>query len=368
MARSFTYTSLPTRVVFGTPVVPAVDREVVRLGLRRVLLVTSPGQRAAAQTEPIRRALGEHVAGAFTDAREHVPADVLAACLAAHATATADGIVAIGGGSAIGLGKLVAAATRTPVIAVPTTYSGAEMTPFNAVTENGVKVQRRDPAMLPAAIVYDPELTLTLPMSISGPSMMNALAHAVEGLYAPETNPVVAMKAEAAIRLAARALPVLSALGDDHEAKDLLDARADLLLSAMLSGEVLAVTSVALHHKLCHILGGGYGLPHAATNAVILPYAVAYNAAGAPEAMISVAGAMEVPASDVAGAIFDLARTSAAAPSLAALGLPLSALDAIARTAAGQAYANPVPLEQQRLRDMLDDAWNGRRPASLAVA
>ncbi|MDZ4842189.1 MAG: iron-containing alcohol dehydrogenase [Hyphomicrobium aestuarii] len=359
MRETFVYTILPVRALFDVAAADGVACEADRLKWTRVLLITAPGGRAAAASGPILAAIGGRVAAVFADAREHVPVEVLTACIEAHGAVAADGIVAIGGGSAIGLGKLVAARTKTPLIAVPTTYSGAEMTPFNAVTENGVKTQHRDVAMLPAAIVYDPELTLTLPLAVTGPSMMNALAHAIEGLYAPETNPVVALKSEMAIQLAARALPKVAARLDDR------DGRRDLLLSAMLSGEVLAVTSVGLHHKLCHILGGAFGLSHAGVNAVILPYAIAYNATGAPDAMARIAVALGIAGDqtrDVAGAIFDLAQASGASASLAALGLPEEAIEIAARTAAGQTYANPVPLDVERLRGLLAAAYRGDRP------
>jgi maleylacetate reductase len=360
MRQPFTYTSLPCRVLFDAPAAATVADEVARLKLSRVLLVRSPGDRSAREAQSIAAALGDLLSATFADALVHVPIETLEACVAAHTEAHADGIVAIGGGSAIGLGKLVAAATKTPLVAVPTTYSGAELTPFNAVTDRGQKVQRRDLAMVPAAIVYDPDLTLSLPMSVTGPSMMNAIAHAIEGMYAPETNPIVAMKADLAIRLAAGALPRVAANRADRP------ARCDLLMSAMLAGEVLAVTSMALHHKLCHVLGGGYDLPHADVNGVILPYAMGFNAPGAPVVAARVASALGV--SDAAAGLYDLARTSSCPPSLAALGLPETALEAIARTAAGQTYANPVPLTVDALSAMLADAFVGRRPTTGAYA
>lgn len=354
MRRPFTYTTYPQRILFDSAAQAVVPAEVRRLGLKRILVVRTPGARSAADCEPIARSLGNDLAATYSEARVHVPIETLRACVTLHRSAGADGIVAIGGGSAIGLGKLVAAETKTPLIAVPTTYSGAELTPFNAVTEAGAKVQRRDPAMMPASVVYDPELTLTLPLSVSGPSMMNALAHAVEGMYAPDTNPIVVAKAEMAIGLAATALPAIAVQLHNRA------ARRDLLLSAMLAGEVLAVTAMGLHHKLCHILGGGFDLPHAGVNAVILPYAVAYNTPGCPEVMTRIAAALG--AKDAAAGLYDLAQATGAPSSLAALGLPQAAIDAVARTAAGQTYDNPMPLETDRLRRLLDDAWCGRRP------
>jgi maleylacetate reductase len=354
MPHPFTLVQLPARVRFDAPAAATVAEETSRLALSRVLLVAMPGPRAQGQSLPISLALGAACAAVFDDARPHVPAETLADCLAVHTRVRADGLVAVGGGSAIGLAKLVAARTGTPLVAVPTTYSGAEMTPFNAVTEGGVKTQHRDLRMLPAAVVYDPDLTVSLPLAVTGPSMMNAVAHAVEAMYAPETNPVVEMAAAWAIGIAARALPQVAADPADRA------ARRDLLLAAMLAGQALAVTSMGLHHKLCHILGGTYDLPHAGVNAVVLPYAMAYNGPGAPHTAAQVAA--RLGAADAAAGLFDLARGTGAPASLAALGLPEAALDDVARTAAAQRYANPVPLAEAALRRLLDDAWHGRRP------
>ncbi len=353
---AFIYSSLPARVVFGHAAPLAVPAEVERLELQRALVVHAPGSRAATTVGPIVGSISGRLASTFDQAKEHVPADIFAACVATFEGSSCDAVIAVGGGSVIGLGKLVAAHFKAPLVAVPTTYSGAEFTPFNAITEHGVKRQVRDRAMLPAVIVYDPDLTLALPLAITGPSMMNAIAHAVEAFYAPETNPIVALKAAEAIRLAAGALPKVAARLDDR------DARIDLLLSAILSGEVLAVTSVGLHHKLCHVLGGRHGLAHAASNAVILPYAVAYNAPGAAHAIAQVAAALGVRTADAPGALFDLAQASGAPASLAALGLAQQDIESVARATAAQSFPNPVSVDAASLSAMLKEAWHGRRP------
>jgi len=363
MRTPFQFSSLAIRVLFDKPAAETVAAEVARLSLSRVLMVAMPGARSAHEFAPVADALGGRCAAIFADARAHVPIETLEACLAAHQQANADGVVAIGGGSAIGLAKLVAARSHTPLIAVPTTYSGAEMTPFNAVTERGVKTQYRDPAMVPAAVIYDPDLTLRLPIEITGPSMMNGIAHSIEAMYAPEANPVVDLSAEMSIKLAAAALPRLAARLEERP------ARRDLLLAAMLAGQALAVTSMGLHHKLCHILGGAYDLPHAGVNAVILPYALAYNAPGAPVAAARIAAALgALGGTDPAGLLFDIAQGTGAPASLAALGLPETALEVIAATAAGQVYANPVPLSRPALHALLADAYAGRRPTVGAYA
>lgn len=351
---AFTYTSLAIRVRFGVDARSALREEAERLGITRALLVCAPGLRSRGEAERLADALGGRKAAVFSKAKVHVPVEILRACIEASAAWKADGLVAVGGGSAIGLGKLVSAAAGAPLIAIPTTYSGAEMTPFNAVTENGVKTQRRDPAMLPKVVIYDPSLTASLPVAVSSASMMNALAHAVEAIYAPDSNPIVRLTAAEAIRLAREALPRLLDAPTD------LEARGALLQSAMMAGQALATTTMALHHKLCHVLGGTFDLPHAEVNAVILPYAIAYNGPGASEALAIVARALQ--AADPAQGVLALARNTGSPVSLQAIGLREEDLDAAAERAAGQTYDNPVPLDRAALRTLLDDAFHGHGP------
>ena len=198
----------------------------------------------------------------------------------------ADCAVAIGGGSTTGLGKAIALDSGLPILAIPTTYAGSEMTPIYGLTEGGVKKTGRDARVLPRTVIYDPELTLTLPLAMTVTSAMNAIAHAAEGLYAHDGNPIIALMAEEGIRACAAALPRLAADPRD------LDARGDALYGAWLCGTVLGAVAMGLHHKLCHTLGGSFNLPHAEVHTVILPHALAYNAAQAPEAMARIARAL----------------------------------------------------------------------------
>jgi maleylacetate reductase len=220
----------------------------------------------------------------------------------------ADCCVAVGGGSTVGLAKAIALTSGLPILAVPTTYAGSEMTPIWGLTAGGAKQTGRDARVLPRTVIYDPELTLGLPPRVAGPSGMNALAHCVEALYAPDTSPIVQLMAEEGIRALAAALPAIRVEPAD------LRARAGALYGAWLAGAALGTVSMGLHHKLCHTLGGSFGLPHAETHAVVLPYAAAYNRAAAPEAMSRAARALG--ATDAPGALFRRLRSriSACAP------------------------------------------------------
>jgi alcohol dehydrogenase class IV len=233
------------------------------------------------------------------------------------------------------------------------------MTPIWGLTEGGVKKTGRDPRVLPSAVIYDPELTLTLPLGLTVTSALNAIAHAAEGLYAHDGNPVMSLMAEEGIRAAAAALPPL--LKDAHD----LDARSDALYAAWLCGTVLGNVAMGLHHKLCHTLGGTFDLPHAEVHTVVLPHALAYNAAAATEAMARVRRAMTHagrPAASAPRAVFDLARDHGAPTALREIGMPADGLDRAADLAVQNQYPNPRPLERAAIRELLQRAYEGARP------
>ncbi|MFC5213809.1 maleylacetate reductase [Streptomyces coerulescens] len=356
-ALDFSYESRPVRVVFRAgAAVSATPGEVERLGLRRVLVVC--GTRGADTARAVADALGPACAGLHDRARMHVPAEVADAAVRAARAVGADGCVAVGGGSSIGLGKAVALRTGLPLIAVPSTYSGSEMTPVWGLTEDGVKRTGRDAKVLPRSVVYDPELTLSLPVPLSVTSGVNAIAHAVEALYAPDTSPLVALMAEEGVRAMARALPAVA--GDPASRH----ARGRALYGAWLCGSCLGATTMGLHHKLCHVLGGNFGLPHAETHTVVLPYALAYNASAAPDAAAAVARALD--AADAPTALWELAGRLGAPRSLAELGLTEADLTTAAEQAGGQAYANPRPVTADGVLALLRAAFEGAPPAAPA--
>lgn len=353
---SFVHDGLPARVVFGVGAVDRVAAEAAGLGLDRVLVIAAGSSKPVG--ELVADQLGRRFANLFADVRQHVPEELAAAARQAAAEARADGIVAIGGGSAIGLAKAVAVDSGVPVVAVPSTYSGSEMTPIYGITGQH-KRTGRDLRALPRVVVYDPALTVGLPPGATAASGFNALAHGVEALYAPGTDPVAGLYGEEAIRTLAGALPEAVAQPDD------LDARSRGLYGAHLAGRALAVAGTALHHKLCHVLGGSFGLDHGQVNAVMLPYVVAYNSAAVPAVMARVAAALGGPPGPTAAAegLFDLAACLGVPTSLAAIGMPADGLDeAASRAVAAVGSGNPRPVDVDSLRRLLQAAYEGRRP------
>jgi len=359
----FTYTALPSRVVFGAGALRQLAHEIDAIGATRALVLSTPEQVESARR--VAALLADRAVGVFAEARMHVPIDTARAARAEAKRLGADCAVAIGGGSTIGLGKAIALEAATsadgkafPIVAIPTTYAGSEMTSIYGLTEGGVKKTGRDPKVLPRSVLYDPELTLTLPIGMTLTSALNAIAHAAEGLYAHDGNPIMALMAEEGIRAAAAALPRLATDPRD------LDARGDALYAAWLCGSVLGNVSMGLHHKLCHTLGGTFELPHAEVHTVVLPHALAYNAGAAPEAMRRIGRALGPAGAErsAPAGVFELARRHGAPVALRDIGMPESGLDRAADLAVQNQYPNPRPLERAAIRELLQRAFDGTRP------
>jgi maleylacetate reductase len=341
MQLAFTFRALPTRVVFGAGKRESVKAEADLLGLKRPLVITGR------QQSDLGKALAARHAWPHWDgAKMHTPVEATDAALAFYLAEKCDGVVALGGGSSIGLGKALALRTDCNQICIPTTFAGSEMTNILGETFGGAKTTKRDAKIQPETVIFDPDLVVSLPPALAATSGMNAIAHAVEGLYAVDGNPIVSHMAEEGIAALAAALP----------ARD--NARA--LYGAWLCGSVLGSVSMSLHHKLCHVLGGTFNLPHAETHTVVLPHATAYNASAAPEAMARIARALV--AKSAASGLFDLAQKLGAPTSLRQLGLEESALDKAADMAVAAPYPNPRPLERAALRQLLQNAYDGHRP------
>ncbi|MGH6657409.1 MAG: maleylacetate reductase and hydroxyquinol 1,2-dioxygenase domain-containing protein [Actinocrinis sp.] len=340
------------RAVFGAGTVERLPDEVRLLGRSRALLVTTPGR--ADQAAHVRDVLGPLLAGHFGSAAMHTPVSVTERALAHLRESGADCLVAFGGGSATGLSKALAARTGLPQIVIATTYAGSEATPMLGETADGVKTTRSSASIQPSTIIYDVDLTLSLPVATSVTSGVNAMAHAVEALYSPGAEPVCDALAVEALGLLARSLPRIAADPSDRE------ARADALRGAWLSGLCLAAVPMGLHHKLCHTLGGSFNLPHAATHTVVLPHAMAYNASAAPEAMRLVARALDVP--DAPSGMYDLVAALGGPLSLAGLGLREDDLDRAASLATAKPYPNPRELTLPAIRQLLASAQAGTRP------
>jgi alcohol dehydrogenase class IV len=355
---TFSYTSHSQRVLFGAGSLQYLAHEIEALGAQRALVISTPAQRSDA--EKISGLLGKRAAGIFDEAVMHVPIETARAARDIAKELGADCAIAIGGGSTIGLGKAIALDSGLPILAIPTTYAGSEMTTIYGLTEGGLKRTGRDPRVLPRTVIYDPELTHTLPVEVSIASGLNAIAHAAEGLYAQDGNPIASLMAEQGIAALGRALPLLYGRREADQAQ----ARTEALYGAWLCGTVLGSVGVALHHKLCHTLGGTFNLPHAETHSIVLPHALAYNAEAAPDAMKRIAAALGYgPNAQLAArAVFDLAKVNGLPVALRDIGMKETGLDKACDTALENEYPNPRPLERDAIRSLLQNAFEGNRP------
>lgn len=351
----FVYQGLPTRVIFGWGKVESLAEEIERLGARRALILTTPEQRELG--EQIAGLLGERSAGVYPQAVMHVPVEVAQAACEEAKRLGADCCVAVGGGSTIGLGKAIALEFGLPILAIPTTYAGSEMTPIYGLTEARLKKTGRDVRVLPKAVIYDPQFSLSLPAAISACSGMNAMAHAIEALYAEDANPIVSLMAEESIRALAESLP---AIVDDPQDRQ---ARSRALYGAWLAGICLGSVGMAIHHKLCHTLGGTFNLPHAQAHAVLLPYSVNYNREAARPALERAARALGgTQAEEVGALLYALNRRIGVPTSLAEIGFPSEGPAETARIACANPYYNPRRFEADAIEALLERALTGLPP------
>ncbi len=349
----FVYDALPSRVIFGVGCLDQLPGEIEQLGALRALVLCTAEQRATGMQ--IVERLGPLAAGLFDNAVMHVPVEIARAARVEAQRLGADCCVAVGGGSTTGLAKAVALTSSLPILAIPTSYAGSEMTPIWGITEGGRKTTGRDARVLPKTVLYDPRLTVTMPPLLSATSGINAVAHCAEALYAKDANPIISMLAEEGIRAMAESLPrVVREPGN-------LAARSRAFYGAWLGGVSLGAVGMALHHKLCHALGGTFNLPHAETHTVLLPHAIAYNTAAAPEAVARMARALGAPSA--AQGFYGLAASLGAPVSLRVLGMKEADLDQAAEVAAQNPYYNPRPVTREGIRGLLQDALEGRRPA-----
>ena len=363
LARGFTVAPMPARVRFGAGALDALPDAVDELGARRVTIVASAGRDAL--VERAAALLGGRVVAVERRVAMHVPAPLADAVAAETRRAGADLVLALGGGSAIGMAKAVALAGGPPCAAVPTTYSGSEMTPIWGLTRDGAKETGRDERVRPRLVLYDPALTLALPPRVAGPSLLNAAAHAVEALYAADASPTVLLLAAESLRALAAAAPTVV-----REPAS-LEARTSALYGAWLAGLALGGATMGLHHKLCHVLGGSFALPHAETHAIVLPYAVGHNAPAAPAAMRAAAAALGVDEADDAARLvpdalrrlaLDVLGAAGAPTMLAELGLSEDDAARAATLAAARPYPNPRPVAADAVRSLLLRARAGLPP------
>ncbi|SAL00808.1 iron-containing alcohol dehydrogenase [Caballeronia pedi] len=351
MIEKFAYDINPGRVLFGPGTLGAVADEIERVGAKRALILSTPFQRADALR--LAEQIGPLAAGVFSNAAMHTPVDVTEQALTAFEASRADCVVALGGGSTIGLGKAIAWRNDAPQVVIATTYAGSEVTSILGQTENGIKTTIRHAKILPEVVIYDPELTLDLPVAMSVTSGLNAMAHAVEAVYARDRNPVSSLMAVEGVRALRDALRVIVARPRE------LDARSNALYGSWLCGSVLGTVGMALHHKLCHTLGGSFDLPHAETHAIVLPHSAAYNASAAADALQPLA---DLFGGSIGSGLHDFCRSLGAPLALKDLGLEEAQLDRAADLAVQNPYWNPRPIEREAIRALLQRAWEGTRP------
>jgi maleylacetate reductase len=349
----FVHDTLPQRVCFGSGQAAAnLRNEVAGLGAGRVMLIATKNTMHLAD----EIAADVQVALRHDEVVMHVPLDVAERAREAAAQSHVDALVSVGGGSATGLAKAIAMTTGLPIIAVPTTYAGSEATPVWGLTEGAAKTTGVDLRVLPKVIVYDAALTTSLPVPLSVASGLNALAHCVDAMWGPNADPINAALAAEGIRSLAAGLPRVVS---DPEG---LEGREHALYAAYLSAAAFASAGSALHHKICHVLGGKYNLPHAQTHAVVLPYVLAFNGPAAPEAERRIAAAFG--SATALGGLQALRQQLQAPQALGDYGFHegsiAEAADAILPSVPP---SNPRPVTAADLRALLRAAWSGIDPA-----
>lgn len=362
----FVHDTLPQRVAFGSGAAAAnLSSETGNLGATRVMLIAAKTEMHLADTI----AKDIPVALRYDDVVMHVPVEVAERARDAATSNGIDVLVSVGGGSTTGLAKAIAMTTGLPIIAVPTTYAGSEATPVWGLTEGAKKTTGIDRKVLPKVIIYDAALTMSLPVEMSVASGLNALAHCVDSMWAPKADPINAALAAEGIRSLAAGLPKVVADPMD------IGGREHSLYAAYLSAAAFASAGSGLHHKICHVLGGKYNLPHAQTHATVLPYVLAFNGPAAPDAERRIATAFN--SAGFAGAEPGSPRGGdSALDGLVALKQELNAPRALADygftedSIAGAAEAilpsvppsNPRPVSAEDLRALLRAAWSGTDP------
>ncbi|MGI8397638.1 maleylacetate reductase [Agrobacterium deltaense] len=352
MMEDFVFPGLSTRVVFGAGSINCAPDEIRRLGTGRAMVLSTEHQKAEA--ESLAESLGALSAGVFAGAVMHTPVEVTENALDAFQRSGASTIVSLGGGSTTGLGKAIAVRTGADQVVIPTTYAGSEMTDILGETTAGEKTTRRSPDVRPETVIYDVDLTMSLPVKLTVTSAMNAIAHAMEAFYAPDRNPVIVLMCKDAMAAFRDAIPRL--IKDPHDSA----ARTKALYAAWCCSSALGSVSMALHHKLAHVFGGVLNTPHAETHAILLPYTTAFNETAVPDLLHPIADVFG--GASAAGSLWDFAQSVGSALSLKAMGISQADLDRVAEVATKNAYANPRPTDPGSIRHLLQAAWEGHRP------
>jgi maleylacetate reductase len=355
MSLSFNHVTLGQRVLFGTGAAAAnLAAEVARLGAQRVMVIASDRETPAARTV----ATDIEVALWHDDVVMHVPIETAEKARAAAAGHRIDLLVCVGGGSTTGLAKAIAMTSRLPIIAVPTTYAGSEATNVWGLTEASRKTTGVDDAVLPVTVIYDAALTLSLPVDMSVASGLNGMAHCIDSMWAPRMDPINAALGAEGIRALSQGLPLIAADPSGAE------GREQALYGAYLSAVAFASAGSGLHHKICHVLGGTFNLPHAQTHATVLPYVLAFNAPAAPDAEARIAASFGT--ADALTGLQNLRKRLDAPKALADYGFTADGIpEAIAVILPAVPASNPRPVTAESLTSLLEAALIGEDPRTL---
>lgn len=351
LSNNFIYNASPAHVIFGKGTIQELPAEISRQSLKAPLLLSTAQQ--ASQAEMLKKILNGNIAGIFTEATMHTPTNVTEKAVEYAKSVSADSIISMGGGSTIGLGKAISFRTGLPHICIPTTYAGSEMTPILGETADGVKKTKSDQKILPKTVIYDVDLTMSLPASMSATSGVNAIAHAVEALYAQNGNPIITLLALEGTKALACSLPRIIRTPNDTE------ARTKALYGAWLCGLCLGSVGMSLHHKLCHTLGGSFNLPHAETHTIVLPHALAYNAPEIQGVMNQLAGALPDSDGDAIKGLNALLDSLQVKRGLKEFGMNEEDVDKAADIAVSNPYWNPRKVEREGIRELIRRAWAG---------
>jgi maleylacetate reductase len=346
----FVFGGLPSRVVFGRGTLSQTAREIESFGGRKAMILTTPEQADAGKN--LADLLGGVAGGHFAGATMHTPVEVTHQATALFRDAGCDCVISLGGGSTIGLGKAISVRTDAKHLAIPTTYAGSEMTDILGETDAKEKTTRRHPSIRPDTVIYDVDLTLSLPFELSVTSGLNAIAHAVEALYAEDANPITDWMAIEGITALHEGLPLLKANLQD------VTVRSRVLYGSWLCSIVLGQCAMALHHKLAHVLGGSFDLPHGPTHAVLLPHTAGFNAVG----LEKLAPVADLFGGTLGAGLWDFAKALGAPMTLGDLGLHAEDLPRGAELAMKAKYANPRAYTHSDILKLISEAYSGTRP------
>lgn len=347
---NFIYQSFPNKVYFGDGQIKKINGIIKELGGIRLFVVA--GSRAGLIIDELVTSFGEKNVFHFSKVVQHVPKIVVEEALALANENQSNLIIAIGGGSAIGLAKAMALENRLPILAVPTTYAGSEMTNIYGISTDGLKTVGRDIIVLPRSVIYDPSLTMEMPLSLAATSSMNAMAHLIEALYAHDCNPVTYQMSLTGIRYLKEGMEQLIA------EKSLSNANSSLQFGSYLAGKALCEVAMSLHHKVAHVLGGSFGLDHSKVHTVLLPYVLECQMPGLSTSLIKDLQTV-FDDNSPSNKLRSLATQMEAATSLKAIGFRESDIPKAAGILAEMKYPNPVPINKKLIETLLMMAWEG---------